>query len=761
MKKLCCFLIVALLALFAASAMADCATEGHYCDCQTPDVCHVCGATGVTGEITHSFANEIVFETDANRHFVYCEAGCGELLIDEEHYVSCDDGGTACSVCGEQTSTIRHDFSEVGFDAEYHWGVCADCGATDEKYTHDYDYCWMADGLCNHCGAPTTNVMHTNLQEVSRVPGNCVTGTVHTFKCGDCGAEEVYTDPCTGECYFTQLFDATGHWVACTGCGEVQQEKTDHMNDCANPGHCRFCAYDGLTGEVEHWFIEQEYDATQHWYICEDCGEKGKYGEHYLRCDDPAGVCEFCGYACEPTAHADVTGTWKTYATCVQKGLMENVCICGKQWTEEFAPDPDFHNMEEIAITYPNCKDVGTQTWKCVDCGAQEVTEFGEAGECSYEVVNAGSTHKGVCTGCGTVEWEEPHNVSCADGSTCITCGATGVTGEEGHMTGEPVYTASTHWWVCEDCGEKLWEGEHHTTCDGNTTVCEICCATGVDIVIYHSIGDEDLETSATEHWWNCPTCGEQTYRGAHEDLEGTGICYCGQPVPSAEHECTGEAVTVTAATCTEDGLEQTVCTTCGEVLSTKTLYRTGHYWVVTKTVDATAEKEGRIEYACRDCDATSLKRLPATGAAEETPAEETAEETAEEAVEETAEVAVKAVENVTVEAAEGEALSSDVALIVSEPEEDVSATLPEEIKENVAKVYFVKLTEKGEEITPAGSLKIAIQLEEGADLTGKKLMLVKEDGTLVEIEYEIVEGKLVFVTDAIGTFVLVDAPAE
>lgn len=748
---------MALLALFAASAMADCATEGHYCDCQTPDVCHVCGATGVTGEITHSFANEIVFETDANRHFVYCEAGCGELLIDEERYVSCDDGGTACSVCGEQTSTIRHDFSEVGFDAENHWGVCADCGATDEPCTHDYDYCWNTDGICNSCGGATTNVMHTNMQFVSKVPGNCITGAVNTYKCGDCGGEEEYIDPCTGECYYTQQFDATGQWVACTGCGDVMQEKTDHMNDCSNPDHCRFCAYDGLTGEVEHWFIEQGYDATQHWYICEDCGEKGKYGEHYLRCDDPAGVCEFCGYACEPTAHADVTGTWKTYATCVQKGLMENVCICGKQWTEEMPVNPDFHNMEEIAITYPNCKDAGTQTFECVDCGAQEVTEFGEAGECSYEVVNAGSTHKGVCTGCGTVEWEEPHNVSCADGSTCITCGATGVTGEEGHMTGEPVYTANTHWWVCEDCGEKLWEGEHHTTCDGNTTVCEICCATGVDIVIYHYIGDEDLETSATEHWWNCPTCGEQTYRGAHEDLEGTGICYCGQPVPSAEHECTGEAVTVTAATCTEDGLEQTVCTTCGEVLSTKTLYRTGHYWVVTKTVDATAEKEGRIEYACRDCDATSLKRLPATGAAEETPAEETAEET----VEETAEVAVKAVENVTVEAAEGEALSSDVALIVSEPEEDVSATLPEEIKENVAKVYFVKLTEKGEEITPAGSLKIAIQLEEGADLTGKKLMLVKEDGTLVEIEYEIVEGKLVFVTDAIGTFVLVDAPAE
>ena len=37
--------------------------------------------------------------------------------------------------------------------------------------------------------------------------------------------------------------------------------------------------------------------------------------------------------------------------------------------------------------------------------------------------------------------------------------------------------------------------------------------------------------------------------------------------------------------------------------------------------------------------------------------------------------------------------------------------------------------------------------------------MLLREDGTLVEVEYEIVDGQLVFITEELGMFVLVDAP--
>ena len=88
-------------------------------------------------------------------------------------------------------------------------------------------------------------------------------------------------------------------------------------------------------------------------------------------------------------------------------------------------------------------------------------------------------------------------------------------------------------------------------------------------------------------------------------------------------------------------------------------------------------------------------------------------------------------------------------------------AELPEDIRASVQQVYVVKLLEKGETIEPNGSIKVAIQLEEGADLTGKKLMLLQANGTSAEIAYEVVEGKLTFVTEAVGTFVLVDATAE
>ena len=36
--------------------------------------------------------------------------------------------------------------------------------------------------------------------------------------------------------------------------------------------------------------------------------------------------------------------------------------------------------------------------------------------------------------------------------------------------------------------------------------------------------------------------------------------------------------------------------------------------------------------------------------------------------------------------------------------------------------------------------------------------MLLRADGTLVPVEYEIIDGVMVFVTDEIGVFVLVEA---
>ncbi len=41
------------------------------------------------------------------------------------------------------------------------------------------------------------------------------------------------------------------------------------------------------------------------------------------------------------------------------------------------------------------------------------------------------------------------------------------------------------------------------------------------------------------------------------------------------------------------------------------------------------------------------------------------------------------------------------------------------------------------------------------AALEGKVLMLMHEDGTLIEVEYEIIDGESVFLTDELGVFLL------
>lgn len=744
MKKVCCFILCALLMLVAASAMADCATDGHsfdHFDRQYVDgtkcmmVCSVCGETDPSDTIPHcvmcTTGTECVYcgtavaqltsyekwcsggerLSDATHCWEVCEY-CGEEIYKTEHDFPCNRPET-CSLCGAPNTTgeVTHWFVNQEYDETHCWHTCGNCGVANERTPH-WAPCTKGTAMCEGCGQPCE--MTHQWEHTSQVMGNCVEGTKNTFVCADCGEEKTETEPSTGECWFELAYDADKHWFYCTGCGLVKEEQP-----------------------------------------------------HYESCDsETPNTCYLCEQPCEPN-HPNRTYTTLVFPSCIAEGTSQVTCnYCGEQWTEVMNIQPENHfNMEEIAVTFPNCKEDGSRTLKCLDCGAEVVESMGTDGGCWYVFVNKGDTHVLMCEGCGAVDSEDVHYISCTGGSTCMYCGATGVSGDVAHnVPGDAQGDANSHWWECVDCNEKVWAGEHHAFCDMDTTVCMSCGKTDVNIVVYHGIDEDDLVTTATEHWWACPQCKADVYRGVHEDLDGTGICYCGEPVPAEEHDHEPVAKIVVAATCTEFGLEQSVCAICGEVLADKELYPTGHNWAVSKTVDATCEQDGRINYACENCDATSLKKLPATGHtlvdgvcacgyAEEVPA---AQET-----EEAAEIAVKPVENVTVEAAEGEALSSDVALIVNEPEEDVTETLPEAVRETVKKVYYVTLTEKGEAIEPAGSLKVSIQLEEGADLTNQKLMLIKEDGTLVEIAYEVIEGKLVFVTDAIGTFVLVDAPAE
>ena len=61
--------------------------------------------------------------------------------------------------------------------------------------------------------------------------------------------------------------------------------------------------------------------------------------------------------------------------------------------------------------------------------------------------------------------------------------------------------------------------------------------------------------------------------------------------------------------------------------------------------------------------------------------------------------------------------------------------------------------------IQPLGKVRLSIPMdaETAAAMEGKKLMLLREDGTLLEIEYEIIDGQIVFITEELGVFLLME----
>ncbi len=108
------------------------------------------------------------------------------------------------------------------------------------------------------------------------------------------------------------------------------------------------------------------------------------------------------------------------------------------------------------------------------------------------------------------------------------------------------------------------------------------------------------------------------------------------------------------------------------------------------------------------------------------------------------------------------EAVPADTALLVHETTFDLPVALSTELKGTVEKVFTAALVKDGQTIQPTGKVKLTIPMTEEAlaQLENKLLMLLREDGTLVEIAYEIVDGQLVFLTDELGVFLLMTPEA-
>jgi len=106
------------------------------------------------------------------------------------------------------------------------------------------------------------------------------------------------------------------------------------------------------------------------------------------------------------------------------------------------------------------------------------------------------------------------------------------------------------------------------------------------------------------------------------------------------------------------------------------------------------------------------------------------------------------------------------VEISVSEVElEETPVELPLPVEVKPEKVISIQMTipETTEEETVYIPEKVTIALpvteEEIVSLASTKLMLMLSDGTMIEIPFEVVDGKIVFTTEMMGVFAFV--PAE
>lgn len=465
-------------------------------------------------------------------------------------------------------------------------------------------------------------------------------------------------------CDYEWAYDDEYCWYECSDCGDIA-DKYSHFLSCVEIGTCEYCGATGLSGEADHhWTGGWAGDEQCCWMICGYCGAESEHTPHQSRCNQRnRGFCMNCGLPCE-IGHV----YWDT-----------------------------------VSLIRGNCVTSTIEKLRCRDCGEERTVEWEFTGECWYDYVNEGDVHTFMCTGCNTILYSEGHSRSCMGGTSCLFCGAEGITGGISHEEYELVNQGDTHAYVCTACGAIDWSEEHSVPCSGGTT-CSVCGAEDVTGSSSHT-RDGGWQHDDTTCWFNCANCDARVRENPHWN-------FCN--AMDACINCGATDVTLMAAHNTSEtsamgyGLVSCwyICDTCGEVC-----YHMPHLF----------EDGG----ACATCGFAGIATSPVEATVE------------------------------------GETLSADVTLVVDQPQEDVSALLPETVRTDLQQVYMVKLLEKGEAIEPNGSIKVAIQLEAGADLTGMKLMLLQTDNTLVEIAYEVAGGKLTFVTEAIGIFVLVDAPAQ
>lgn len=778
----------------------------HWEACSNPGHCAVCGADYTDKELAHR--QDGIFYFDETEHWWVCP-DCGNVWNRSIHYEECDNPGK-CAVCG--ADYVDESISHVGSyvqehnDTE-HWNVCSACGeeipGSRKKHTGNEE-CSKSVHECVTCGAEyvPAKLKHNYTDLESTLTYN---DEGHWYECPDCGAmltsngginphvakcDDLTHCSCGAELdpnktyYVEHDYDSNPtyghnsmtHWRICSVCGQ-EEDRFSHIAHCSSPNKCEECGAEGVVIEVYHngGFTDQyEYDQTSHWRFCSICGLK-ETSAHESACDDPS-TCIDCG---AKNIQAEYVEHYFPADASYSYNATHHWMACSKCGEAIYEPEEHFDACF-------------SRDGICDECG-QPFTSGAYQHWNDHDMLLADAEkHWFICNSCNEVMEEEEHYMLCTlqESGVCFMCGEPCTRVEHVELS-EIKSDAENHWFECEDCHEKV-QLEAHTPSKDNPAKCGVC---GAKLVTAHTHAWVTTETAAT----------------CTKDGSIVKSCACGesttQVIPAIGHDW-AEPV-VTAATCTKEGSSSSVCKNCDE-LSVSAIPAPGHKWTVTDRLAPTCTADGYRVSTCSVCAAETTATLAATGhnydvvvyvsqgngthgtnclngcGTKKTEkcalitttignmlcsacpvcgyAEYTMQSANSELIDSdvAAEIEIVRIENAVIVpvVAEEAPLPADTELVVHLTVPAVPIELDSEVQGKVEKLFAVNLISEGVSIQPSGKVRLSIPYEETEelDVNVMKLMLLCEDGTLMEIEYELIDGMIVFDTDMVGVFALMRA---
>lgn len=308
-----------------------------------------CSACGTTETKAHSWGDGEVTKSngcDQPGEMTYTCADCGatktETIAATDHVW---DGGkvTKAATCVE--TGIR----------TY---TCASCKTTKTETIplstgHTYGSWKQTDSTshtreCSVCKKTESASHHWDSGKITKT-ATCAAEGEKTYTCADCGdtktetvvklTTHTYDNNCDGECNVcgntrtpshkyrdTWSSDSSGHWHACSVCGDRKDETAHTPGPAATEWEAQTCTTCGYTirsalGHTHKYGATYTTDEEGHWYACSGCEEKISYAEHYFR-NNCTTTCSICGYVREiehdysDRLSYDATGHWHACTVC-------------------------------------------------------------------------------------------------------------------------------------------------------------------------------------------------------------------------------------------------------------------------------------------------------------------------------------------------------------------------------------------------------------------------------------------------------------